>query len=430
MVRHCPNCASALIFDPNLQALSCEMCGGIFDVSEFKSEEISETEEIRTDMDFSIDTLVGDYDYSEPKSSAEVYREFLSGFDPSEILEAKVYTCNSCGAEVFINDREVSTFCSFCGNPTLIFSRIEKQRKPKSIIPFKITREQAEEKLRNKLKKSFFIPKEIKNFDSDSLRGIYVPHYITSLTYYDSQVLSAEVSNGKHRSTIFFKRNAVCKFNKILSDSSSKLKDDVSQRLEPYDLDELVPFDEDYLLGHYADIEDVDEMSAAQTALERANKKFNEAVLGSIYGSSKQLRRNSPKYLYNDVPVKIMLPAYFLTYTYDNSPHTIAINGQTGKITGGIPWDKKKFNIFLAVLTLLLFSLSWLPLYACYDVFNDAMHEPPLLAAFVYAILFIAGFGVAILRGAQMKYGKVTESVLRTMSFTLLKYVNKRQEGK
>ena len=32
MIRNCPNCASKIVFDASLGALSCDKCGGIFDV--------------------------------------------------------------------------------------------------------------------------------------------------------------------------------------------------------------------------------------------------------------------------------------------------------------------------------------------------------------------------------------------------------------
>jgi hypothetical protein len=62
--------------------------------------------------------------------------------------------------------------------------------------------------------------------------------------------------------------------------------------------------------------------------------------LGSVRGSDKKIINHNPEYLVKDEPMKIMLPAWFLTFRYNDKPYTILVNGQTGKVIGGIPWDQ------------------------------------------------------------------------------------------
>ena len=140
-MTRCRNCAGNLVFDPEKQRLVCDHCG-----SEFAPEEFGLSEK-----EASLDNK------AEPAN--KVY-----GTDAKEFMDCYVYTCGSCGGEIMINGSEVSTKCIYCGNSAVVFSRISKQRRPKYILPFKTTREEALETVREAFKKGVFTPNAVKNF--------------------------------------------------------------------------------------------------------------------------------------------------------------------------------------------------------------------------------------------------------------------------
>ena len=45
-------------------------------------------------------------------------------------MECNIYKCTTCGAEVTINDAEAATFCAYCGQPTIVYSRVSSWAKP------------------------------------------------------------------------------------------------------------------------------------------------------------------------------------------------------------------------------------------------------------------------------------------------------------
>ena len=96
----CSNCAGRLIFNPASQKLECANCG-----AGYRPEDVSDI-------------------------NADVH---------SKYYDTRVYTCGHCGAEVITSDTESSTFCVYCGNPAIVFSRVSKEYRPDGIIPFKIT---------------------------------------------------------------------------------------------------------------------------------------------------------------------------------------------------------------------------------------------------------------------------------------------------
>ena len=107
----------------------------------------------------------------------------ILGTDSKEYMDCYVYTCSSCGGEVIINGKEVSTKCIYCGNSTVVFSRIARRRKPAYILPFKQSRETALEYIRDELKQGFFVPKQLKDFKAEDVCGIYIPYWLVNCNH-------------------------------------------------------------------------------------------------------------------------------------------------------------------------------------------------------------------------------------------------------
>ena len=238
MVTQCKNCAGQLVFDPKKQMLVCDHCG-----SEFKPEDFDDSEKS------------GLWN-KKAESMNEVY-----GTDSEDLMDCYVYTCGSCGGEIIINGTEASTKCIFCGNSAVVFNRISKQKRPNYIIPFKLTKEEAVEAVRERFKKGFFIPKEIKNFKAENVRGIYIPYWILNCEHKASVVVQGQVSSGKSTKTVYYGREGRMSLKELPLDASKMLSDESSSRLEPFNMRGIKPFDEDYLLGFYSNARTVISMS-------------------------------------------------------------------------------------------------------------------------------------------------------------------------
>lgn len=389
MNRRCPNCAGRITFNIEKQKLICSSCESIFGVDEFSSE----------------DEVLKDTSKNSHKLNTNTYK-------------SNIYICNSCGAQISVTSTETSTFCVYCGNATVVFSHIENLKKPEFIIPFKITKEEAIKRINEKLNKGFYIPKEIKNYEIEHVRGIYIPYYITKVEFDGSYVFSTEEIHGKQSQTYYYKRSAYATMPWITTDASTTLNDASSQRLEPYDVFQGKVFDEDYLLGFYSDISDVEEIEATSFARVRAREVFEKELFKDIPGKNKKIvncRYNAEVF---DNPVTAMLPAWFLTFRYQDKPYTIIVNGQTGKVVGGVPWNK---NLFIVVTTLLCLFFASLLAVIC-----------ALLMTITYniSILSIAIVGgIVLLSLGIKKIKRVINSINLTGASTLNAFVNKRQKG-
>ena len=146
MIYKCPNCNGALEYNPITDEMECAHCGGGFTMQEMEQGKQKAYDYV-TEIDASVATCEKDM---VSESSLETDEEEYSFYDSKERMRFKIYTCTSCGAELAVSDTEVSTYCAYCGQPTIVYSRVSEELKPDYIIPFKITREQAIEQIRKK----------------------------------------------------------------------------------------------------------------------------------------------------------------------------------------------------------------------------------------------------------------------------------------
>ncbi len=152
MIVRCLGCAGALRWDPTLQKLKCRHCENIYDVQAFDKDD-----------------------------------------SPKQSMKCSIYGCTACGAKLAVGEIEASTFCAYCGQPTVLYERVADILRPDQIIPFKVSKDEAEKSIRSKFAKGMFVPKRIKTFEVERISGIYVPFRVYNVEYKDTQVI--EVRN-------------------------------------------------------------------------------------------------------------------------------------------------------------------------------------------------------------------------------------------
>lgn len=320
MIIKCSNCNSALIYDIKSGKMKCESCNSLFSASEVN---ISNSEK--------------------------------------NMMEGEVYVCTACGAKVIVNNVECATHCAYCGQPTVIFERVSKFQKPEKIIPFKVTKEEAIKSIRKKMEKGFFIPKSIKFFEIERILPIYVPFWLFDVKYHDNQVLMG--TTGKIKDVYY--RNETVLFHKLTVDASSNFCNESSQRLEPYDMKNLVDFEEAYISGFYADCYDEMPDELHNRVYERCKAFYDKESEKSTEGSGVRIESSDPDWEVLK-ETYAMLPAWFLTLRYKKKPYTILVNGQTGKLVGAVPYVKAK--VFAVFLAFLLFFLLFVPKLCSYQL--------------------------------------------------------------
>lgn len=441
MIYQCRNCGGALRFDVESATMVCDHC-----MSFFAPEEVNFQAEENTDMgqdatvsqeksmgqsDLAQNAVVdvasnaggmGAASVGESETASALAKEYDLP-DDDDFMECNVYRCTACGGELITNELESSTFCAYCGQPTIVYDRVSKELKPKYIIPFAVTKQQAENVMRRKLNKGLFVPKEIKNFEVERLRGIYIPYWLCDMHYHDQQCWSGEVKSGKSTVKRYFYREAETIFEQMTLDASERLNDESSQRLEPFHMEGLKPFASSYMSGFYADRYDVSSTDIKRVAINRAKNLFDAEVEKSIKASSTKLISFGPTMDIRKLDYA-MLPAWFLTFRYEGEPYTFLINGQTGKVVGGVPYSRPLMLPMLVVLSIVM-SVIFAFLFSGVLSYSDFLDSESGLKLLITTLVL---GGVAWGSAVRM-YHKLNDSIERTKSKIMLHFVKDRTGG-
>lgn len=316
----CPGCGSNLIFNDKNGQLNCKSCGSQY-YPEF----------------FEISDLL-----------TRTNEEEENDFDDSDKMKKQEIICNTCGATVVTDHNTASTFCAFCGSPALVTNRLTKAFKPDYIIPFKLTKKDAEAKFKEWAASKKFIPKD---FTSEAtlkkITGIYVPFWIIDAEcHVDIEAGGSQESSTDIR---FFSvnRKGTFRMRKVPFDGSKHINDRLMESIEPFDYSELVPYSSGYLPGYFAERYDLSVKDMAKRISDRFRDYMFETR--SAYMNTSKYDKVTVDYdrsTSDNYECKYaLLPVWFLNYEYEGLYYRIAINGQTGEISGKAPVNTKQIKL-------------------------------------------------------------------------------------
>jgi hypothetical protein len=159
-------------------------------------------------------------------------------------------------------------------------------------------------------------------------------------------------------------RSAQAEFIGIPMDGSSKMDDTIMESIEPFDIRDAVEFNTAYLSGFLADKYDVEAKDGEERVRQRVSNTLDDLLSPSFAGyssvipSSKQLQVKHSKAKY------VLLPVWMLHTKYQDTMYIFAMNGQTGKMTGTLPIDKKRqwswFGAVAGGVALAVSLMQWL----------------------------------------------------------------------
>lgn len=349
----CPCCSGAITFDSQSQKLKCPYCDTEFDTDTL-SEYDRELREDRTD-DMSWDTNAG------------------STWQSGEQDSLTSYSCGSCGGEIICEHTTAATSCPYCNNPVIMTGRLTGELRPDIVIPFKLDKKAAKDALRAHYKGKVLMPKVFSEENRlDEIRGIYVPFWLfdadadARMRYRATRTRTWSDSNYIYTETSYFsvRRDGTLSFSHVPVDGSSKMSDELMESIEPYNYSDAVDFRTGYLAGYLADKYDVSSEDSIDRANARIKKSTEDAIANTVIGYSSMMPEQSSIALKNGKAVYALLPVWILNTEWQGKKYTFAMNGQTGKLVGDLPLDKKAYHMWLwglcGAISLGLFALSFL----------------------------------------------------------------------
>lgn len=338
----CPSCKAPIFFNPSLGKWKCEYCD-----SEFTLEEIQAK------------TNAGKLENNEaPEKEVQPVEE-----DNTNYVS---YRCENCGAEIITDEETAATFCLYCGNTAILKNKLSGKFAPNYVIPFKVPKEKAIEAFKGLSKGRPFVPKDFNNENNiEKIKGLYVPFWLFdvnvagSLNYDATHVTSWSSGDVVYTKKDFYKvfRTGSMNFINIPADGSTRFDDKIMNSIEPFNFNDLVPYNHAYLSGFFAEKYDTEADAVAGIACNRAKETAKDTMYNDSYGySTKIITENSltPQVTEHKY---VLLPVWMVNVKYQNKYYIFAMNGQTGEFIGNIPLDMKKVILWTILIFLGVFAL-------------------------------------------------------------------------
>lgn len=341
----CPNCGADMGFDSNTGKLACISCGRKDDIDTFPKEDIKDTEE------------------ETHQHKIHASSEHTHTFNEGDVTE---YHCNNCGAVLITDTDTTATTCSFCGAGVVLSDRLSGELAPVKVIPFTISKEQAQVAFKSWCKKGLLTPKGFMNADRiKSITGMYIPFWLYDL----NGVGEADATCTKVRTysrgeydyieTSFFSvyRNVDLTFLNVPVDASEKMDDKLMDKLEPYHYDNLKDFNTPYLAGYIAEKYNYTDKDLFTRVKDRADDYVDKFIRSTIMGYTTTTYNHKHIDIHQKNSYYTLLPVWMVCYDYKQSEHIFAMNGQTGKIVGTPPLSKGKILGWFAGISALSFII-------------------------------------------------------------------------
>jgi DNA-directed RNA polymerase subunit RPC12/RpoP len=342
----CKNCGANLKFAPGTQHLNCEYCNT-------DNEIISE----KTD--------IIEYDYT------SFLEQTISSSEKQTISTVK---CDSCGSSTTLAPNVTSSNCPYCDTPLVVKNASTCDLiKPKYVLPFKVERNAAKDGFVKWVGGLWFAPNKLKDYAHNSLeklKGVYMPYwtydsnthssysglrgvyYYVTETYKDSQ---GRTQTRQVRHTNWYPASGTVNnsFDDILVCASHSLPKKLVQELEPWDLPDLVSYNDQYLAGFVTESYQTELKPGFEEAKERMLPVIESSIRNDIGGDTQQITSINTEY--NNISFKhILLPLWISAYKYNNKVFRFTINARTGEVQGERPYSAWKIFFFsLAVVAVI-----------------------------------------------------------------------------
>jgi ribosomal protein S27E len=355
-INKCPACgASDIAFDTATGMLRCNYCR-------------KEFSEVSDGLDFDISTLNG----------------VLVGSGSQDIVAdaASMVTlgCTACGAEVVVDTNDTAQArCHWCRNTLSINNALPNGAIPDALIAFRLTKEQAAEKIRAFVgKRQFFAhPRFKEEFTTDNIMGVYLPYMVVDINAHatlegQGEHLVRKYTRGSDNDkTTYYDAdlyNVGRDFDLLIDDLTVEANterinqvtgidtNNVINAILPYPLKETVRFNANYLRGFTSEKRDTNRETlagivAAQTRdIARFHAKRDAAHYDrGIRWDKVEVRAKG------ELWKAVYLPVWLYSYL-EQKPngkkllHYVACNATTGETMGSVPLHMPKLLAVSAVV--------------------------------------------------------------------------------
>jgi len=335
----CTDCGASLNYKPGTEHLICEYCGAKNEIPQIEAEVI--------ELDFN--------EFLAKKSETE------------ETITESFVKCSSCGASSTLEPNVSSALCPYCSTPLVVeHAQDETVIQPKSLLPFKLDKNSAIDEFKKWIKKLWFVPNDLKKaaLNLDHFKGIYIPywtfdtdtytkyigqrgeHYYVTESYTTTEDGKSVSKTRQVQKTRWHSASGNVQnfFDDILTVATKSLPEKYIAKLEPWDLENLVPFDKSYLSGFITEKYQIELGEGFEIAKGMADSEIRNLVRRDIGGDEQRIISMDTKY--KDITFKhLLLPVYVSAYKFKDKLFQFLVNGRTGEVQGQRPYSWLKITL-------------------------------------------------------------------------------------
>jgi DNA-directed RNA polymerase subunit RPC12/RpoP len=355
----CSNCGSELAFDAAAQAMACLHCGAKRTLATSPSSPVR----------------------SIPLENG--LRAAARGYG----VPVTTVACRDCGATVNVGQGERTTACAFCGGTQVLLAEAgDPPIRPESLLPFRVTKDDAMKRFAAWLSSRWFRPNELKRIARTQgaaglgvreLGGVYVPfwtfsadvtsEWVAERGWYSAQTERfAETVNGEQvertrdvQQTRWEPATGARRdrFDDVLVCAGRALPAELLDKLSTFDTTLLVPYQPEFLSGWRAESYAIDLAPAAATAQQKMTRIQEGRCANDVGGSTH--RNLAVMNQYENTTFKhVLLPVWIAAYRYRGNVYRFVVNGQTGEVVGVAPWSVTKIVLLVVTILALVGALA------------------------------------------------------------------------
>ncbi|MBX2838499.1 MAG: primosomal protein N' (replication factor Y) - superfamily II helicase [Gammaproteobacteria bacterium] len=277
--------------------------------------------------------------------------------------ETRVISCPNCAAQFAMDAHIHAGECPFCATTVVTTTGNSKILKPKALLPFSITQAEAKVSYKKWMNRLWFAPSALKKYaKADAkLNGIYIPYWTydsDTSTSYRGQRGDVYYVRQRYRTTVNGRRVTRTRqvpkirwtpvsgrtsrhFDDVLVGATRTLPRKITDWLEPWDLENLIPYTEEYLSGFSSEVYQVELDEGFNLAQSTMDRIIKNDVANAIGGD--QQRISAVKTRHSDTTFKhVLLPLWSAGFVYRDKTYRFVVNGRTGKVRGERPYSVLK----------------------------------------------------------------------------------------
>ena len=291
------------------------------------------------------------------------------GIDSEERLDSEnMANCTNCGAPLEgVTEFTSALKCSHCGSYIILKDRVEGKNRPNVILPFEISKKKAVSIIKKEFGKRILTPDSfLTNSTLENFEGSYIPFwlydYLSQVDYEGKATKVRVFKSGNYEVTETSHYRVIRKLNvnfeKIPVDASKRMADDIMELMEPYEYKALQNFEEKYMSGFQGEMVNFSQTAEEERAKVKARNDSESLLQETITGYTTCIPLHKDINLMKTKAQFALMPVWEYRYHFRGKEYVYHVNGQTGKVIGKTPTDKRKAWIYSGYVAVMV-GMIW-----------------------------------------------------------------------